>query len=442
MAINRRRFLQRSAMTGAALTAQHPLFRAMFGTSVAHAAPPSDAIFVLVQLEGGNDGLDTVFPVDDVPGFPQRSTYLTLRGSLKQDNTSLSIGADPGTGNELALHPALADLWTRFDTDGKLAVIEGVGYPGQSLSHFRSEDIWFGGIPSSAPFSSGWFGRWLDSAFTPSDLVTLDLNETLNPSFFCSSCNVLAVTDLDEFLLPDDPVAEYQDAVAKKLALGTAYGFEADPLETSGVQLTIGTSGKVLLDKVDVYGAVSSWGGSNLSGSGFNFSFARRLKEISSILKFDQDNPGSATGARFFHVRLGGFDTHTNQAVRHVTLLDRVSRVLDAFYQDTVDLGIENKVLTVTMSEFGRRGKENGTPSNAGTDHGRASVLFALGGQVQGGVYGSLPDLTDLDAQGNLKENVDFRQVYATVIDKWLGSPGDHAAILSGGPYTTLGFLP
>src|SRR5581483_1929465 len=140
------------------------------------------------------------------------------------------------------------------------------------------------------------------------------------------------------------------------------------------------------------------------------------------------------------HVRIGGFDTHSNQGTRHPDLMDKLSRALDAFYQDTVDVGISGQVLTLTSSEFGRRVAENGGPSNAGTDHGAASVLFALGGGVQGGIYGTLPDLTDLDDKGNLKFHTDFRQVYATVIDKWLGSPGDHVPIL-GGSFSTLGFL-
>src|SRR5581483_829313 len=267
-----------------------------------------------------------------------------------------SLGADPAKGNELALHPQLVEVKSRFD-EGKLAVVNGVGYSNQSLSHFRSEDIWFGGLSSSQPFSTGWFGRWLDSEYTSTDLVAVDVNETLNPLFTCTDCNVLAVTDLDEFALPDDPNPLYQDPVAKKLALQTAYGYEADPLETSGVQLTIGTSGSVLLDKMDVYEAVNL-GPSNLQG--LTYSLAKRLRQVSSILRYDTLNPGSATGARFFHVRIGGFDTHSNQGTRHPDLMDKLSRALDAFYQDTVDLGISSQVLTLTFSEFGRRVAENG----------------------------------------------------------------------------------
>lgn len=441
MKIDRRRFLKRSALTAAALATPHPLFRAAFGPSIANAAGPAGAIVVLVQLEGGNDGLNTLIPVDNVSGFHQRDAYETKRPVLGIPAASLSatsLGADPVKGNELALHPELTELHDRFG-EGKLAVVAGVGYPNQSLSHFRSEDIWFGGISSSAPFSTGWFGRWLASRYTSSDLVSVDVNETLNPLFSCPGCNVLALTDIDKFVLPDDPL--YPDAAAKETCIKQSYVAESS--ETAGVQLVVGTSGNVLLQKIDVYEAVNDWGGSNLTG--MNYSLAKRLREISSILRYDSLNPGSATGARYFHVRIGGFDTHTNQGStsvtdRHPGLMDKLSRALDAFYQDTIDLGISNKVLTVTFSEFGRRTAENGGPVNAGTDHGAASVLFALGGAVQGGVYGTLPDLNALDPQGNMVFNTDFRQVYATVIDKWLGSPGDHVPLL-GGSFSTLGFL-
>jgi len=114
---------------------------------------------------------------------------------------------------------------------------------------------------------------------------------------------------------------------------------------------------------------------------------------------------------------------------------------MKAFYDDMVDLGVAGKVLMMTFSEFGRRVAENGSSGTAGTDHGAASTLFVVGAPVVGGVYGTLPALNDLDGSGNLKFNVDFRQVYATIIDKWLASPGTHVSLLPGAPYTTLGFL-
>ena len=447
MPISRRQFLQRAGLAAATTTIPHPLFRGMVGT--AHAAPP-DAIIVLVQLEGGNDGLNTVVPVG---ASAQRTLYNTLRPNLGIPNNGAlaanTLSVDSG-GTLLALHPTMTGLKTLFDA-GDLAVINGVGYASQSLSHFRSEDVWFGGRPPGT-FIDGWFGRYLDNQFSSADLLSYDAEDALNPMFVCSDCNVLALRQIDDFVLPDD--ALYPDFAAKKVALQAAFAVEADAGQTSGTQLSIGITGDVLLDKLDVYdpiralinGSGSTTWGSHLNG--LPGGLATRLRQVASIMKYDHDYPGTATGARFFHVRLGGFDNHTNQVNSaanggpatgtHAGLLDKVSQGLKAFWDDVVDFGWQNKVLLVTLSEFGRRGTENG---GLGTDHGAAAPHFIIGGQVNGGVYGALPNLGDLDINGNLKYGIDFRSVYATVIDKWLATPGTHPAILPGGPYPTLGFL-
>jgi uncharacterized protein (DUF1501 family) len=441
MAITRREFMRRSALVGAAVTAPHPLLRAMLGAGVAHAAPP-DAILVLVQLEGGNDGLNTVIP--SAAGL-QRTTYDTKRPTLGVPLANLgATGIGSSGGTALALHPTMTALKTLFDA-GKVAVVNGVGYPNQNLSHFRSEDIWFGALdPTATPaeaFATGWFGRHLDAAgFGPSTIVTVDVNETLNPIFIHENANVLAVRRIADFELPDDPL--YPDYAAKKAALQAAYAVEADPIETAGTQLSIGTSGDAMLGKIDVYANVSTSWGSNLNGLGG--SLGTSLKQVASILRYDVLGGFPQTGARFFHVRLGGFDTHTQQQANLTTgaqpiRLQRVSDSLRAFYDDMVALGIAHKVVMMTFSEFGRRVGENGSGSTAGTDHGAASPLFVVGDPVNGGLYGTFPDLTDLDG-GNTKWNVDFRQVYASIIDKWLLGPGAHVPILNG-TFGTLGFL-
>jgi len=434
MAISRRQFLSRGALTAAALGVPHPFQRALLGAATAHAAP-AGAILLLVQLEGGNDGLNTVIPIDNAPGFNQRTLYDNARPTLGvsvADLLDTEIAADPVKGNRLALHPSLAPLHDLY-ADGNVAVLNGISYPNQSLSHFRSEDIWYSANPTGA-FSNGWFGRYLDAATTPSELITVDLDKTLNPTFFSVDSNVLAVASLAEFELSDDPL--YPDLAAKKAALQAAYAVEADPLETSGTQHSVGNSGDVLLSSLDAYQAIDTSWSSNLNGKPGRF--ARRLKDVSSILR--NDALSTPVGARFFHVRLGGFDTHSNQgslAGRQPDLFNELSVGLKAFYEDAVDLGIADKVLILTFSEFGRRVAQNG---GGGTDHGEASVLFAIGDAVQGGVYGTVPALNDLN-KGNLKVHTDFRQVYATVIDKWLATPGTHVPLLPGGPFTTLGFL-
>ena len=141
-------------------------------------------------------------------------------------------------------------------------------------------------------------------------------------------------------------------------------------------------------------------------------------------------------GMSIFHTQQGTLTG--SQPVR----LQRIAASIKAFYDDMVSLGVAGKCLMMTFSEFGRRVAENGSAGTAGTDHGAASPLFVVGAPVVGGVYGTVPALNDLDGSGNLKFNVDFRRVYATIIDKWLASPGAHVSLLPGAPYTTLPFLP
>jgi uncharacterized protein (DUF1501 family) len=433
MAMTRRDFLKASAAGAAAITLPHPLFRGM-----AYAAP-SGAILVILQMEGGNDGLNMVVPIDG----PQRTLYQTARPNLQVPAVNLlPIDDDPVTGDGLGLHPSMPELQTLYGM-GKVAVVNGVGYASQSLSHFRSEDIWFGGISSSQLYQDGWFGRYLVDAFG-GQLVTLDCDGTLLPAFFCDGCNVLAVKNLSEFALPDDPL--YPDLPDKKAALTAAYADEA--ANATGVQLTIGTSGDTLLTKMDDYANIGTGWSSNLDPLAGNL--ARRLKQVASVIRYDNSMPppASPAGARFFHVRIGGFDTHSNQgalAGRQASLLTQVSKDIKAFYDDMVALGVSSKVLIMTFSEFGRRVAENGGPTNAGTDHGAAAPLFVVGDGVVaapggGHVFGRVPalDSAQLDGGRNLAYHTDFRRVYATIIDQWLG--GDSAAVL-GGAFTHVPFI-
>jgi uncharacterized protein (DUF1501 family) len=437
MRLSRRLLLQGATLAAASVATPHPIRRALFGPRAAFAAPP-DAIFVLFQLEGGNDGLGTVIPTDDV-GHPQRTLYEAARPGIQVPLAQLgatAIDPDPVRGTGLALHPLMTGLKTLYDQN-KLAVINGVAYPNQNLSHFRSEDIWFGGLGATAPFLDGWFGRYLDEQFAVTDLVTVDVDNNLSKNFFSPGANVLALTSLASFVVPDD--LAYPDITAKKAALVSAYGAEVSAGAPGSAQLTIATTGDLMLDKIDEYDPIGTGWASALDAVPGRT--ARRMKEAASIIRYDALNPGSAVGARFFHVRLGGFDTHSDQTGaggmtgRQPELLEELSRVIKAFYDDMVSIGVSSKVLIMTQSEFGRRFEENG---NMGTDHGEASVLFAIGDPVAGGVYGELPELDDLN-QGNLKWKVDFRQVYATIIDDWLGA--DHTTILAGGPFTALPFI-
>jgi uncharacterized protein (DUF1501 family) len=434
--IDRRRFLQTGMATAAALTTPIAFPRA-FGPRSAHAAGPEDPIFVFVQLKGGNDGLNTVIPMDDTGPVPQRSLYEAARPNIQVPTSALAatqIDNDPEKGTALALHPSMPEMKGLYD-QGKVAVLNGIGYPGQNLSHFRSEDFWLGG-KISGPFSGGWLGHYLDANYTPSDMVALDAAKTMSPAFFSETANVLAVKKISQFVLPTDDL--YPDTAAKRAALNAAYAAEADPALTDGLQLSVGTSGDVLLGKIDEFAAVETRWGANVGNA--NGRLADRLLEIASVIRHDV-LVVPPLGVRYFHCEEGGFDTHTAQGSltgRQPDLLARVSKSLAAFWQDLVDLGVQDRVLILTMSEFGRRVAENG---GQGTDHGAASCMFAIGDTVQGGVHGTVPALDDLD-RGNLKFHTDFRRVYATVIDRWLQSPGAHTALLPDAPHAMLDFLP
>ncbi len=445
MDITRRRLLQGGALTGATMAIPGPLQRALFSPNKANAASPTNPTLVIVQLEGGMDGLNTLVPVDDQPGHLQRTNYDAARPTIGLSPAQLgptTIGVDPVKNNTLALHPSMTELKTLFDA-GKLAVIQGVSYPDQSLSHFRSEDIWFSAEPV-LPFADGWFGRYLDNYYTSSDLVTVDVDSTLSKMFVCPlGCNVLAVKKLSQFKLPVDEAHE-DDAAAKETALKAIYAVEADPGQTTGTQNDVGVGGDVLLDKLDEYAAIDTNWGSNLDA--VDGSIAKRLAEVSSIIRHDAVS-GSPVGAKYFHVRQGGYDTHTNEGStegRLASLFDDLSPALAAFDADLQAINTEamsnvsDDVLVVVFSEFGRRIAENG---GGGTDHGSASVMFALGDCVNGGIYGEMPDIGTPDSKGNLVFNTDFRQVYASIIDNWLQSPGDHVPLLPGAPFSTIPFI-
>jgi uncharacterized protein (DUF1501 family) len=191
------------------------------------------------------------------------------------------------------------------------------------------------------------------------------------------------------------------------------------------------------LENVDT----TAWGSYNDTPSS---TLGYDLRDVASILRHDIRHPGDATGLCFFHVTLGGFDTHTHQGTisserGHGQLMRSVSTALDAFQRDLADIGAADRVVTLVYSEFGRRAYQNGSRGSAGTDHGRGGLAMLMGERVAGGLHGQVPDLADLDDDGNLKITTDYRRIYAALIDDWLG--GDHRNVLTGGPFEPLPLL-
>jgi len=329
MQFNRRQFLKGAS---ALVAGTHVLF---LGSRAARAAGPSDPILVLVNLRGGNDALNTVIPLNNV-GAPQRSLYDSLRPNLAIRTSLLGgmeIGADPQLGTALALHPALADLKTLYD-EGKLAIVNGVGIANSSLSHFEAEDVWYSANPSGLQ-DTGWMGRHLDASFNDEETRAISFGSTVNSTLASLWNDALGVNAVDRFDLPDDSYSEFRDLASRLPSWTSIY---ADDRGGASLAARIGRSGTRVVETSQLFDQIETrgWGSLN-EGAGNGLS--DDLRDVASILRHDQLNPGAATGLCFFHCQTGGFDTHSRQGTTdieagHPRLMDRLSRGLYGFQRD------------------------------------------------------------------------------------------------------------
>jgi uncharacterized protein (DUF1501 family) len=431
MRISRRTFLK-GMSASAALSSLHVLGLA---TRASALAGPGAPILVLVNLAGGNDLFNTIVPVNNV-GAPQRTLYQQMRPDLAIPLSSLSgmgVGPDPVLGTGLALHPELGGLKQLYD-QGRLACVLGAGLEGNSLSHFEAEKAWFFGRPDFLTSSTGWMGRHMDlsddglpHAVSFGGLVTPAFEAQLAPS--------LGVASVAGFQLPDDRQWEFRDGEARAATLDAIFGDAR-----TGAADGVARAGRMLMDQIAFLDGIQTteWG-SALEADGWGP--GADLREISSLLRHDELNPCDASGFCLYHVRTGGYDTHSRQGTLdaedgHPRLLTNLSRWLSGFQQDLDTLGVADRVLTLVYSEFGRRPIQNANGNDAGTDHGTAGAMLLMGNRAAGGMYGAMPRLDQLDAHENLTVTTDFRRVYAAVIDDFLA--GDHTAVLPGGPFSPL----
>lgn len=408
--MKRNTFLHRSlgaAVAGSALPAV--FVRAASAQMVPGSVADPGNVLVIVQMSGGNDGLNTVIPYTDDAYHRARPT----------------IGVDPKTvlriDDRVAWNPAL----TGFDElykDGRLALLQAVGYPDPNLSHFEATEIWETGSPDR-PQQYGWLGRYLDRRYPagtkpPSAFETVALGDTLPAALVSAHVDVPAIGALGAF--------SYNTGrdLASKQSAGALYD-GAQPGTSPYLAMIADTAreayhgGDVLRAKVAGYTPAVTYPTDG---------FAQQLKLAAQLI-------GTNTGTRIVFVSIGSFDTHAGQRAQQDRLLGYLGNGLLAFYRDLAAHGNDKRVLTLTFSEFGRRVTQN---ASNGTDHGTAMPVFVAGGSVRGGVYGDHPSLTDLDRNGNLKFATDFRSVYATVIARWLGS--DPAAVL-GASFAPIGFV-
>jgi uncharacterized protein (DUF1501 family) len=371
------------------------------------ASAPQDRTLVIIQMAGGNDGLNTVVPYSD-------STYLSVRPALHVDPASVLP-----LSNGLGLNPVMSSLKTVWDA-GKLAIIEGVGYPNPTYSHFDSMAIWETAAPKGE-FSDGWLGRYFSQSAADSNTLFrgIDVGSALTPMLRSRSVTLPVVETPAAYKLVLDPrdVQARLEAWQELQTAAQARDRYMPMIASTALEAYAGT--QTLASAVNTYQPAVTYGKDPLSSS---------LHLLASVIDAE---PGTKVG----YATIGGFDTHSNERRTQDTLLQTLSDALANFQTDLAAHGKADSVLVATWSEFGRRVKENGSQ---GTDHGDGNPMFVMGNAVQSGIYGDVPDLTKLDGNGSIQWSTDFRSVYATLLQNWLGV--DSSAIL-GGKFTTLPFL-
>ncbi len=372
---------------------------------------PAGKILVVIEMSGGNDGLNTVIPYAD-PNYAKLRPTIGIPGSAV-------VPIDRNVG----LHPNLRSLHKLYD-QGHLAVITGVGYPNPNRSHFHSMDIWQTADPAvDIRERTGWIARYFDADghFKGNPLSGITLGSSLPLTMFAQDGPTSAIGDGRNygFSVQGGVPQKRMDALKALYSTGTVAGGNAEFVRNVGSEAYSST---IELKKAFKDYDVKAGNASAYPQNGF----ASGLQTIAKLIT-------GGLGTRVYYLSMGGFDTHANQPRQHADLLGTLADGMAAFYQDLSLQGRAQDVTVMTFSEFGRRSKENGS---SGTDHGAASVLFVAGG-VKGGVYGDYPSLSDLD-DGDLRFHTDFRSVYATMIDKWLGA--SYQPII-GGSFQHLDFV-
>ncbi|MFD0692707.1 DUF1501 domain-containing protein [Paenibacillus sp. GCM10027628] len=367
-----------------------------------------EPILVVVQLSGGNDGINTLIPYGQGVYYDNRPTL-----AYKQNEVLV-------LDNQVGLHPCLAGLAALYKL-GKVAVIQGVGYPKPDHSHFRSMEIWQTAEPEKLSHS-GWLARYAETSLRQSSnpLKAVQIGGSGSKAFNSDTMSFPLIQSLDSYHLIDPKTAMPEKNRIMK-AFQDMYGAQGQ-LE----QLRVTAQrGRDAYQSVEAIQALSFSYKNTIEYP--NSSFARDLQTVSKLL-------AGKSGTRVFNVQLGGFDDHADEKDQHTRVLKQLDEGLTAFYKDMESQGLQDRVVVMMFSEFGRRVRENGS---GGTDHGTAAPMFVLGGKVKGGLYGAYPSLTTLD-NGDLKYEVDFRSVYGTIIDKWL--QGDANGVL-GKSYEKLTFI-
>ncbi len=392
--MNRRDFIRSSALA----TAGTMLIPEFLRAHQYNAGNENGKILVVIQLSGGNDGLNTVIPYRNDIYYKERPTLAIERSKV------LSLT------DEIGLNPALGPLRALYD-DGRVRILNNVGYPNPDRSHFRSMDIWQTASGSSEYLSTGWLGRYLDAECKDCTGIPhkmLEIDDTLSLAMKGANANGLALLDagklygqtrngmVENLVKAVQPVAGHDDPV------GYLYKTLADTH----------SSADYLYQKGKMQRTETTFPNNEL---------AKSLKTIAELIN-------SGIDSTVYYVSISGFDTHAGQRGRQDRLLTQYAESISAFVQELKGKGQLDRTMVLTFSEFGRRVKQNG--SN-GTDHGTANNVFLIGGPPRSSViYNEAPALTDLDG-GDLRYSIDFRDIYTSLLRDWLGA--DEKVILGKG---------
>lgn len=406
---SRRAFLRRG-LFGLGVTAALPAF--LQQTTATLAADALDQgrekypnrILVVVEMTGGNDGLNTVVPYNNDVYYRQRPTLAIAKNQVRRIN------------DEVGWHPQLMGL-ERLYKEGQLAIVQGCGYPNPDLSHFVAMEYWHTAVPHGTD-ARGWVGRFADAAWpTPRRDCLVSLGRDQSPA---------VRSRVHAPLVFDDPRRFTRQASTQQQETFAALN-QVRPSANNSLNLLRRISANAADSSVVVREAFTNYRTPvNYGLRGQNL--AAELYKVAALIH-------AKLPTRVYYVRCTGFDTHANQASSHNLLMVYLSDALRGFMEDVTRMGRADDVAIMMFTEFGRRVNEN---ASGGTDHGTATPMFVLGKHVKGGLHGRHPSLTDLDA-GNLRMTTDFRRVYATLIKEWMGY--EDTRILLKGDFPTLGLF-
>jgi len=376
-------------------------------------------ILVIVQLSGGNDGLNTIIPYTD-------DAYYRARPSLaKAPKDVLKLN------DRIGLNPNLASFKSLFDA-GEMTVLQGVGYPNPNRSHFRSMDIWQSAIPEEENTNSGWLGRYFDNTCRGNDprgdinalsdaTVGVSMGESSPLAMQGEYVKTLAFERAEQFRYQGSAGTNYlklnqpEQAAPATQPVGRVAqrGRKVIEVPTLSEQDQINFLSRTAMDAQLASDRIRAAVGNHEPRAQYpNGEFGQGLRTVAAMIRGELPT-------RVYYVQLGGFDTHANQGGRHDQLMTQLALGVGAFWQDLKDLKLAERVTMLTFSEFGRRVNQN---ASAGTDHGAAAPMFLFGQRLTQGIVGNHPSLTDLDS-GDLKYAIDFRSVYASLLQDWLETP-------------------